>query len=135
MEFHDHIWNHHDKCFQISTNMPGVGLVICEIAIEISQNFSIIERRFYIWNTKVPQDARVVVLTLSIREASVDSLFTISENCKKMSTFWNFMTIFGITMINTFKRVKTSLLIGSFIREIDVKIFRNLIRQTNVCLS
>ena len=25
LEFHDHIWNHHEKCIQISTNMPGIG--------------------------------------------------------------------------------------------------------------
>ena len=28
VEFHDHIWNHRGKCMQISTNMPGIGLVI-----------------------------------------------------------------------------------------------------------
>ena len=27
------IWNHHEKCIQISTNMPGNGLEICEISI------------------------------------------------------------------------------------------------------
>ena len=26
MEFGDYIWNHHEKCIQISTNMPGIGL-------------------------------------------------------------------------------------------------------------
>ena len=31
MEFGDYICNHHEKCIQISTNMPGIGLVICEI--------------------------------------------------------------------------------------------------------
>ena len=25
VEFHDHIWNHHEKCIQISTNMPSIG--------------------------------------------------------------------------------------------------------------
>ena len=34
VEFHDHIWNHHDKCIQISTNMPSIGLVVPEITIE-----------------------------------------------------------------------------------------------------
>ena len=34
VEFHYHIWNHHEKCIQISTNMPGIGLVIREIVIE-----------------------------------------------------------------------------------------------------
>ena len=28
VEFHDHIWNHHEKCFQISTNMPSIGLFL-----------------------------------------------------------------------------------------------------------
>ena len=28
VEFHDHIWNHIAKCIKISTNMPGIGLVI-----------------------------------------------------------------------------------------------------------
>ena len=31
LKFHDHIWNHHLKCIQISTNMPGIGLEMCEI--------------------------------------------------------------------------------------------------------
>ena len=31
VEFHDHIWNHHEKCNQKSTNMPGIGSLICEI--------------------------------------------------------------------------------------------------------
>ena len=33
MEFGDYIWNHHEKCIKISTNMPGVyiGFEICEI--------------------------------------------------------------------------------------------------------
>ena len=35
VEFHDHIWNHHEKCIQISTNMPGIGSLICEIILEI----------------------------------------------------------------------------------------------------
>ena len=25
VEFHDHIWSHHEKCIQKSTNMPGIG--------------------------------------------------------------------------------------------------------------
>ena len=28
VEFHYHIWNHHEKCIQISTNMPSIGIVI-----------------------------------------------------------------------------------------------------------
>ena len=37
LEFYDYIWNRHEKCIQISTNMPGIGLGICEIAVEVSQ--------------------------------------------------------------------------------------------------
>ena len=37
VEFHDHIWNHNEKCIQISTNMPGIGSLIREIAVEISE--------------------------------------------------------------------------------------------------
>ena len=32
LEFGDYIWNHHEKCIEISTNMPGIGLEICEIS-------------------------------------------------------------------------------------------------------
>ena len=35
VEFHDHIWNHDEKCIQISTNMPGIGSLFREIAVEI----------------------------------------------------------------------------------------------------
>ena len=31
LEFHDHIWNHYEKYIQMSTNMPGIGLVIYEL--------------------------------------------------------------------------------------------------------
>ena len=27
----DYIWNHHEKCNQISTNMPGIGLEMSDI--------------------------------------------------------------------------------------------------------
>ena len=37
MEFHDHIWNHNEKCIWISTNMPGIGSVNREIAVKISE--------------------------------------------------------------------------------------------------
>ena len=35
MEFHDYIWNQHEKCIHISTNMPSIGLVISDIGMEI----------------------------------------------------------------------------------------------------
>ena len=34
VEFHYCIWNHREKCIQISTNKPGIGLVIPEIIFE-----------------------------------------------------------------------------------------------------
>ena len=37
LEFHDHIWNHHEICIQISTNMPGIGSLNCEIDVNISE--------------------------------------------------------------------------------------------------
>ena len=37
MEFHDHIWNHHEECIQISTNMPGIGSLIREIDVYKSE--------------------------------------------------------------------------------------------------
>ena len=36
VEFHDHIWNHHKKCIQISTNIPSIGSLIRKIAVQIS---------------------------------------------------------------------------------------------------
>ena len=34
MEFCNHIWNHHEKCIQLSTNIPGIGSLIGEIAVK-----------------------------------------------------------------------------------------------------
>ena len=31
VEFHGHIWNHHEKCILLSTNMPRIGVVIPEM--------------------------------------------------------------------------------------------------------
>ena len=40
MEFHDHIWNHHEKCIQKSTNMPGIESLIRKIdVVNMSVNF------------------------------------------------------------------------------------------------
>ena len=36
MEFHDNILDYNDKCFQINTNMPGIGSLIREIVVGIS---------------------------------------------------------------------------------------------------
>ena len=35
LTFCDNIWNHHEKCIQISTKKPGIGSVICELGFEI----------------------------------------------------------------------------------------------------
>ena len=37
VELHGHIWNHHGKCIQQSTNMAVIGSLIREIDINISQ--------------------------------------------------------------------------------------------------
>ena len=36
-EFHDHIWNQHEKYIEISTNIPSIGSLISEIAVTISE--------------------------------------------------------------------------------------------------
>ena len=41
LEFGDYIWNHHEICIQISTNIPGIGLGIREI-LTILRNKSIL---------------------------------------------------------------------------------------------
>ena len=35
LRFLDHIWNHHEKSIQKSTNMPGIGSLIREIDVNI----------------------------------------------------------------------------------------------------
>ena len=35
LEFHDHIWNHHDKYIQKSTNMPAIGSLIREMELKV----------------------------------------------------------------------------------------------------
>ena len=37
VEFHAHIWNQREKYIQQSTNMPGIGSIIREIAVKISE--------------------------------------------------------------------------------------------------
>ena len=39
VEFHDYIWILHEKCNQMSTNMPGIGFVIPEKDFEILEVF------------------------------------------------------------------------------------------------
>ena len=34
VKLHEYIWNHHEKCIQKSTNMPGIGSIIREIDLE-----------------------------------------------------------------------------------------------------
>ena len=43
IELHYNIWYRHGKCIQISTNMPGIGSLICEIDIKID---SVIKKPF-----------------------------------------------------------------------------------------
>ena len=35
LSFGEYIWNHHEECIQIRTNIPSIGLAICEIGFEI----------------------------------------------------------------------------------------------------
>ena len=35
VKFGKHIWIHHEKCIEISTNMPNIGLEIPEIGFDI----------------------------------------------------------------------------------------------------
>ena len=37
LEFGYFIWNTYEKCIQKSPNMPGIGLLICEIDVRISE--------------------------------------------------------------------------------------------------
>ena len=37
VEFYDHIWSHSEKIIQISTNMPGIGSLIREIGVKITE--------------------------------------------------------------------------------------------------
>ena len=37
VEFHDYIWNHHAKCIQISTKLPGIGSLIRQIHVKIEK--------------------------------------------------------------------------------------------------
>ena len=37
LEFHGHIWNHHEKYIQMSTNMLGIGSLFREIDVKISE--------------------------------------------------------------------------------------------------
>ena len=39
MESCDNIWNHHGKCIQISTNVPGIGSLICKIHVKIPEKW------------------------------------------------------------------------------------------------
>ena len=39
IEFHYLIWNKHEKCIEISTNMPSIGSVIIEIDLGIWERF------------------------------------------------------------------------------------------------
>ena len=38
LEFSDDIWTQYEKCIQISTNMPGIGLLIREIHVKVTKN-------------------------------------------------------------------------------------------------
>ena len=46
LEFGDYIRNHREKCIQISTNMPDIGLDICEYLSILRRN---IETKDFVW--------------------------------------------------------------------------------------
>ena len=46
IEFHDYIWNHHEKFIQISTNMPSIGLEILRILNKFEK------RNNFVWMVK-----------------------------------------------------------------------------------
>ena len=85
-KFCDHIWNHHGKCIQISTNMYSIGLVI-----------------FILFWNYWRHDEWAQGFTLSMQQAIADNISKIVQNLSKMLTVLNFVTIFGITMENAFK--------------------------------
>ena len=66
MEFDYKIWIHHEKCIQISTNMPSIDTAICETGCEIF----IFERRRtpLVWNSN-GRMRRGATLKLHIRSS------------------------------------------------------------------
>ena len=54
LEFHEHnIWNHHEKCIQISTNTPSIGSLIREIDV----TFQKCEKAEILWLIVKPMPA------------------------------------------------------------------------------
>ena len=56
---HTSIWNHHKKCIQISTNMPGIGSLICEIDVNISEIWE--NKRLLLSNTNALKSSNTLV--------------------------------------------------------------------------
>ena len=44
LEFHDHIWNHHEKCIQISPNRLSIGSLIRKINVKMSESWKTKQR-------------------------------------------------------------------------------------------
>ena len=98
VDFHYHIRNHHEKCIQISINIPSIGFVTPEITREILRKTTQFR--------SVKPMARVV--SVSTNHAAGVSRRHVQNCAAKMSTknvtqFLNFVTLFGITMRNAFK--------------------------------
>ena len=55
IEFSYFSWNHHEKCIEISTNMPSTGLVIREIDVDICANWEN-NNCFCAWLKQRPRD-------------------------------------------------------------------------------
>ena len=80
LEFHDHIWNHHEKCIQISTSMPGIGSLIREIHINISE----------IWESKNAFNHEINAHLLSRYGLKVTSNCNYTYNSYYYNTQWLF---------------------------------------------
>ena len=77
VEFHYHIWNHNEKCIQLSTNMPGIGSVIREIAVNISEMSTILAsfcsvKQYPCGKCFKNSDTRYVILLSNIVSVLID---------------------------------------------------------------
>ena len=64
LEFHDHIWNNHEKYIEISTNMPVIGSQIREIAVKILKKCEKVNT--ILLSKRNPRIARAVTLWMRL---------------------------------------------------------------------
>ena len=99
IEFYCYIWNHHGKCIKISTNMPSIGLVICEMGCKIWE-FDTNKILFYIvkplaaWQvlTQVTQPKPIAISNRATRTIFnlLESLFSGELMCCWMGRIFTF---------------------------------------------